>query len=73
MPRVIGDTQAAQARCINYREFSTNTRGNLCTELGPPVGDITLTPLYLQTKFSDYHNHRFCFIIFDNFRKMNSF
>ena len=40
MPRVIGNTQAAQVRCIKYREFSIKTRGNLCTELGPLVGDI---------------------------------
>ena len=65
MPRVIGDTQAAHARCINYRTFSIKTRGSLCTEPGLPVGDIT--PLCLQTKFSDCHNHRFCLIFFDNF------
>ena len=71
MPRVIGNTQAAQVRCIKYREFGIKTRGNLCTELGPLVGDIT--PLCLQAKFSDCHNHRFCLIFFDTFLKNEMF
>ena len=70
MPRVIGNT-GGPSSVHKVPRVQYQTRGNLCTELGPLVGDIT--PLCLQAKFSDCHNHRFCLIFFATFLKNEMF